>query len=77
MYVDGDGHFGGTLNVAKTLNVGGDANVAGTLTADRIIVGGKDMNTLSNFSLVKGKNYIDIKFSDNDFHSLSLKAYDD
>ncbi len=40
-------------------------------------VGGKDMNTLSNFSLVKGKNYIDIKFSDNDFHSLSLKAYED
>lgn len=40
-------------------------------------VGGKDMNTLSNFSLVKGKNYIDIKFSDNDFHSLRLKAYED
>lgn len=40
-------------------------------------VGGKDMNTLSNFSLVKGKNYIDIKFSDNEFHSLSLKAYED
>ena len=40
-------------------------------------VGGKDMNTLSNFSLVKGKNYIDIKFTDNDFHSLSLKAYED
>lgn len=40
-------------------------------------IGGKDGNTLSNFSLVKGKNYIDIQFSDNDFHSLSIKAYED
>lgn len=40
-------------------------------------VGGKDGNTLSNFSLVKGKNFIDIQFSDNDFHSLSIKAYED
>lgn len=40
-------------------------------------LGGKDGNVLSKFSLVKGKNYIDIKFSDNDFHSLSIKAYED
>lgn len=40
-------------------------------------LGGKDGNVLSNFSLVKGKNFIDIKFSDNDFHSLSIKAYED
>lgn len=40
-------------------------------------VGGRDGNVLSNFSLVKGKNYIDIRFFDNEFHSLSIKAYED
>lgn len=37
---------------------------------------GKEMNVLSDFDLVKGKNYIDIKFEDNDYHSLNIKAYE-
>ena len=39
-------------------------------------VTGKDMNILSDFDLVKGKNYIDVKFEDNDYHSLNIKAYE-
>ena len=37
---------------------------------------GKDCNILSDFNLVKGKNFIDIKFEDNDYHSLNIKAYE-
>lgn len=37
---------------------------------------GKEMNILSDFDLVKGKNYIDVKFEDNDYHSLNIKAYE-
>lgn len=37
---------------------------------------GKELNILSDFDLVKGKNYIDIKFEDNDIHSLNIKAYE-
>ncbi len=37
---------------------------------------GKHHNILSGFNLVKGKNYIDIKFDDMDFHSLKIKAYE-
>ena len=39
-------------------------------------VTGKEMNILSDFDLVKGKNYIDIKFEDNDYHCLNIKAYE-
>ena len=39
-------------------------------------VTGKEMNILSDFDLVKGKNYIDVKFEDNDYHSLNIKAYE-
>lgn len=39
-------------------------------------ISGKEMNILSDFNLVKGKNYIDIKFDDNDYHSLNIKAYE-
>ena len=37
---------------------------------------GKMFNILTDFDLVKGKNFIDIKFEDNDYHSLNLKAYE-
>ena len=37
---------------------------------------GKEQNILMGFNLVKGKNNIDIKFEDNEFHSLSIKAYE-
>ena len=37
---------------------------------------GKEMNILSDFDLIKGKNYIDVKFEDNDYHSLNIKAYE-
>lgn len=39
-------------------------------------VTGRNMDTLSDFDLVRGKNYIDIKFEDNDYHSLNIKAYE-
>ena len=39
-------------------------------------VTGKLFNILTDFDLVKGKNFIDIKFEDNDYHSLNLKAYE-
>ena len=39
-------------------------------------VTGKDLNILSDFDLVKGKNYIDVKFEDNDYHSLNIKVYE-
>ena len=39
-------------------------------------VTGKLLNILSDFDLVKGKNFIDVKFEDNDYHSLNLKAYE-
>lgn len=39
-------------------------------------VTGKNMDTLSDFDLVRGKNFIDIKFEDNDYHSLNIKAYE-
>lgn len=37
---------------------------------------GKNRNILTGFDLVKGKNYIDIKFEDSDFHSLKIKAHE-
>lgn len=37
---------------------------------------GKDYNILSDFDLIKGKNFIDIKFEDEDYHSLNIKAYE-
>ena len=42
--VDGNANFGKDVNVGGNLNVAGDSTIAGTLTADRIIAGGKDMN---------------------------------
>lgn len=40
-------------------------------------ISGKDSNIISDFNLHKGKNYIDIRFEDNDIHSLIIKAYED
>ena len=39
-------------------------------------ISGKDLNVISDFDLHKGKNYIDIRFDDNDIHSLIIKAYE-
>ena len=39
-------------------------------------ISGKDLNVISDFDLHKGKNYIDIRFEDNDIHSLIIKAYE-
>jgi len=39
-------------------------------------VTGKDGNIITGFSLVPGKNYLDIQFEDNDYHSLVIKAYE-
>ena len=43
---------------------------------DAYQVVGKNRNILTGFDLVKGKNYIDIKFEDSDFHSLKIKAHE-
>ena len=37
---------------------------------------GAHRNIVSGFNLVKGKNIIDIKFIDEDYHSLTIKAYE-
>ena len=37
---------------------------------------GREQNILTGFDLVAGKNYIDIRFEDNDPHSLIIKAYE-
>lgn len=39
-------------------------------------VTGKDGNIITGFGLVPGKNYLDIQFEDNDYHSLVIKAYE-
>ncbi len=39
-------------------------------------VTGTNKNIISGFNLVKGKNIIDIKFIDEDYHSLTIKAYE-
>ena len=39
-------------------------------------VTGSNRNILSGFNLEKGKNVIDIKFKDSDYHSLTIKAYE-
>lgn len=37
---------------------------------------GSQKNILSGFNLVKGKNVVDIKFKDQDYHSLTISAYE-
>ena len=39
-------------------------------------VTGSQKNIVSGFNLVKGKNIIDLKFIDEDYHSLTIKAYE-
>jgi hypothetical protein len=42
----------------------------------RYTLTGSQKNILSGFNLVKGKNEVDIKFKDQDYHSLTISAYE-
>ena len=73
----------GVIQTAASYVIDGKINDTFYTSEEKISLGLEDdlflpysMLRQNFFDLIKGKNYIDVKFEDTDYHSLNVKAYE-